>query len=143
MEVGQKISILLAEYNTLRAEVMAARSNVAQAAGIMSATLMAIFAFKYSTSMKGPPLLPWALLASAVIYFAILLTWNEMNTRGFTSRLRELEEEIDKRAGERLMLWETDYGWGGMIFKSNPKYKGYSDQWPPKTDSEIRPPQSN
>jgi hypothetical protein len=30
------------------------------------------------------------------------------------------------------MLWETDYGWGGMIWKSNPKYKGYSDQWPPR-----------
>jgi hypothetical protein len=143
MDPGQKLSILLAEYNTLRAEVMAARANVGQAGGVMAAAIMAIFAFKYSTSMKGPSLLPWVLLATAITYFAILLGWNEMNTRGFTSRLRELEEEINKRSDERLMLWETDHGWGGMIWKTNPKYKGYSAQWPPQSAPKVQPPQSD
>ena len=45
MDASQKIPVLLAEYNTLRAEVLAARGNVAQASSILTATLMADFAF--------------------------------------------------------------------------------------------------
>ena len=41
MEPSQKIPILLAEYNALRAEVLAARVNVGQAAGIFAAAITA------------------------------------------------------------------------------------------------------
>lgn len=144
MDAAQTVALLLAEYNTLRAEVMAARGNVAQAAGIAAATTMAIFAFKYSNSINGPSWLPWALLvATWVVYFIPLVTWNELNTRGFTTRLREIEAELNRRARQRLMLWETDWGWGGMFWPVNPHHKGYSVEWPP--DSSVQPPtpQSN
>lgn len=42
MDGSQKVSILMAKYNTLRAEVFAARSYVAQAIGITAAVMMGV-----------------------------------------------------------------------------------------------------
>jgi hypothetical protein len=47
MDASHKISILLAEYNTLRAEVLAARTNIGQAAGVFSSAIMADIAFAF------------------------------------------------------------------------------------------------
>ena len=63
MDDNDKIPILMAEYNTLRAEVLAARSNVAQAISITFATLMGVVGFSFSTGIKGPSWVPWAIAA--------------------------------------------------------------------------------
>jgi len=129
MDADKKVPVLLAEYNTLRAEVLAARSNVAQAAGIFAATLMADIAFANSAANTGPWCVPWAICAVIVLYFCVLVGWNEKNTQSFTHRLRELEPEINALTNDRLLVWETYYGWGGMFRKTNPHYKGCT---PPK-----------
>ena len=52
MQEQTKINILLAEYNTLRAEVLAARANVAQGVGIAVPVLMGLLALGSSESLK-------------------------------------------------------------------------------------------
>lgn len=110
-----KVAILVAEYNTLRTEVVAARASVAQAIGLSSAVLMGVVAFSFSTNFSGPNWVPWAIAAMAIIYVGLSCAWNEVNTRKFTTRLRLLETSINGRAGERLLVWETDSGWGSIL----------------------------
>ena len=133
MDAQHKASILLAEYNTLRAEVLAARGNAAQAAGIFSATLMTDIAFANSSASTGPWWIPWVIGVAIVFYFCVLVGWNEKNTQTFTHRLREIEPEINTLAGDRLLVWETDYGWGGMFRKTNPIFIGHTRPKPKKS----------
>lgn len=117
-----KIWILLAEYNTLRAEVLAARSNVGQAAGIFFAAIMVNFTLAFSVA-KGNPEIPIIIATSLFLYLGFLIAWNAKNTRSFTKRLREIEAQINDLAGDRLLLWETVHGWGGMWGKPNPNFR--------------------
>jgi len=112
MNDDQKVSILLAEYNTLRAEVLAARSYVSQATGVTAAVIMGTVAFAASSSFSGPSWVPWLIAALAILYLTGTVVWNEVNTQRFTARLRALELKINTRAGERLLVWETESGWG-------------------------------
>lgn len=149
MDPSQKISVLLAEYNTLRAEVLAARGNVAQAGGIFAATLMADFAFAGALIFNNVFWwwlgLPFFIMLVMVGYFWGLVHWNEANTRNFTRRLREIEKQIYQITGDPpILLWETVHGWGGMFRQTNPNFKGYKSfppeqPWFPLTS----PPQSN
>jgi hypothetical protein len=125
MDQQDQIPLFLAEYNSLRAEVLAARGYVAQAAGILAATLMADAAFGFSGN--SPSFwLPVAIAAVALIYFLILFVWNESNTRGFTRRLRELEADMNGVAGRTILIWETVHGWGSLFRRINPKYRGFT-----------------
>ena len=133
MNAMDKISVLLAEYNTLRAEVLAARSNVGQGAGIFSAAIMANFAFGFSVG-KDYLEMPIIIGMLAVLYFGFLFAWNEKNTISFTRMLRELEAEINGLAGERLLLWETVHGSGGMWRQTNPRFQGYTSPEPPNSN---------
>jgi|SRR5580700_3295674 hypothetical protein len=149
MDASQKIPVLLAEYNTLRAEVLAARGNVAQASSILTATLMADFAFAgtliFNQVYKWWLALPFFIMLFVFGYFWALVNWNETNTRNFTRRLREIEKQIHEITGDPpVLLWETVHGWGGMFRQTNPNFKGYKSfppeqPWLPLTP----PPQSN
>lgn len=127
-----KIWILLAEYNTLRAEVLAARNNMGQGASILAAALMAIIAFGYSAG-KDYVALTIILGMFAIGYFAALFAWNEKNTISFTRRLRVLEGQINRLAGGRLLVWETVHGWGGMWWKTNPHFRDDNSPEPPQS----------
>jgi hypothetical protein len=117
MDENQKISILIAEYNTLRAEVLAARSYVAQAFGITAGVAMGILGFAFSANLSVPKWAVFAVGAVAVTYLVGTVVWNDINTRKFTKRIRALEADINTRSGETLLRWETDSGWGGMIVR--------------------------
>jgi hypothetical protein len=124
MDVKDKITILLAEYNTLRQEVMAARTNVGQGAGVFAAAIMADVAFGFSYGKNNPEV---AIIVAilAVFYFGALVMWNEKGTTSFTRRLREIENEINSLAGERVLVWETIHGSGNMFYETNPNFRGY------------------
>src|SRR5262245_32997097 len=128
MGESQKITILLAEYNTLRNEVIAARANVAQAIGLVAVVLMGILGLIYSSNGPGDPRILKFIFVCAAGYLGFTLWWNEGNTRTFTRRLREIERDVNKRAGERLLLWETKFGWGSIIRNINKNYKGYTSK---------------
>ena len=99
-----RITVLLAEYNTLRAEVLAARAAVAQAIGIGAPVTAALLPTGY-----------YSVAATVFIIVALIAFWNDQNTRAFTCRLRSLENSINEIAGQRLLLWETDHGWGSIF----------------------------
>ncbi len=109
----------MAEYNTLRAEVLAARSYLAQAIGVTFAVIMGVAGFSVSKSFAGPKSALYFITGIALMYLAGTFVWNEINTRKFTKRLRELEADINERAGERLLVWETDAGWGSIFTPRN------------------------
>lgn len=116
-----KVAILLAEYTTLRQEVIAARTNLGQGFGTFSTAMMANVAFGFSWSPN--PVVPICIGLGLMLYLWALMIWNENNTASFTRRLRELEREINNVAGEPLMLWETIHGWGSMFRKTNPNFR--------------------
>ena len=113
----QKITILLAEYNTLRAEVMAARSAFHQAIRIGITVLIALVGFALSKGIASHYWVIWLIASAVALLLLSLVYWNDVNTFKFTARLRELEAEINRRAGERLLIWESEMGWDGMIRK--------------------------
>lgn len=119
--IKEKVAVLLAEYNTLRQEVMAARANLGQAIGIFSAAMMTNLTLALGFAKDSAT--PWIVMIFGVLYFLFLWIWNEKNTDSFTRRLRELEREINSVAGEPLMLWETIHGWGKIFWKTNPNFR--------------------
>ena len=119
MDPSQKISVLLAEYNTLRAEVLAARSNVAQAISLTVPVLMGLIGLSYSTNFAIPSRVLWTVTGVAIIYLVINFAWNDWNTRKFTARLRSIERHINALALEPLLTWETTQGWGAIATRTN------------------------
>ena len=126
MDGRDRVSILLAEYNTLRTEVLAARSAVVQSISIGSPIfggLVAAFIAAPANWQK------WAAGVGAgavLIIVALMAWWNDANTRGFTERLRAIEKDINKRADDQLLVWESVYGWGSIFWPpANPDWVGY------------------
>ncbi|HEX4964305.1 MAG TPA: hypothetical protein VF173_26020 [Thermoanaerobaculia bacterium] len=116
MEDKDKVLILLAEYNALRDELLAARAAATNAAGIGIPILMAAIGL-YLTSVTNPGFryVIIAVAVLAVLGICFFVGWNEVNTRNFAARLRDIETDINTRAGERLLIWENDYGWGALV----------------------------
>jgi hypothetical protein len=119
LDQSQKIQVLLAEYNTLRADVLDARSSLAKAAALTAAVIVGVFAVYYTSAFSGPKWAPLILVVAALASLLITYAWMEGATQGFTRRIRQLEADINARAGEQLLQWETIHGWGGLLIKTN------------------------
>jgi hypothetical protein len=91
----EQIQILMAEYNTLRTEILQAGSTTV-AIGVIVAAYSPFF---------GATLL-------LVLPLIIFLAWRvvDFDTKRNAIRLRELEAVINRLAGSRLLAWETDHG---------------------------------
>src|ERR1051325_5965401 len=101
----QKISILMAEYNTLRSEAVARTGHAFQIAGFCI-TALSIWAAE-ETSGK-----TWLAL-TAIIVLLVASGW--FTFREITKanrRVREIELDVNDRAGEDLLIWENLWdGW--------------------------------
>jgi membrane protein YdbS with pleckstrin-like domain len=115
IDEAQKVSVLLAEYNTLRAEVMAARGATTQAVSLMLPVVLAMAGYHFSDHPALPGWVSAGLFSLGIVYIVAALGWNEFNTRHFKARLRFLEDDINRREGETLLVWESQ-GWKGMIW---------------------------
>ena len=118
MENKEKIAILLAEYNTLRSEILAARVAATQALAIGIPVVLASIGLGLHFA---PNTLVVSLGVFAILFICFFVGWNEINTHKFTAHVRGLETNINGRAGERLLTWETDHGWGGMVTRQDHK----------------------
>jgi hypothetical protein len=140
----QEITVLLAEYNTLRTEELSARDYVARAWSLCVTAFMAdvaLFSSKYLGGHVCAAIIIFTIIfIILVIYGLSVAHWNDKNTQTISKRLRELEKEINELVGHCVLMWETYYGWGqmfpcrwgGTFFtrkKANPEYKGCT---PPK-----------
>jgi hypothetical protein len=115
LEKRDRILILLAEYNTLRIECQHRLTLFIQSTGIALTVVIGLVGVAI-TNAQLPAL--YYLGGGALFFYAVLVVLIDINVAQLAKRVRELEGEINKIAGERLLKWETEYGWGRALFPS-------------------------
>jgi hypothetical protein len=99
----ERLQVLLAEYNTLRAEILTRTSNGFQVASI-SAGLIAIL-LQWPVGVRF-----WMGLSLGLTLCGCCLWIILSATAKLEARLRTLEQAINDRVGEELLTWERSYG---------------------------------
>ena len=103
---AEKVRILLHEYATLRAEILARIGHMYPLGAASAALFFWLLARPFNFWL-------WlAFIASLIVvtYFYWLIS---RDIKKAARRLRELEHDINERAGETLLIWETK--WGGTV----------------------------
>ena len=102
----EKIKILLQEYTTLRQEIIARTSH-----GFQMLSVGAVL-FSWIILTKTRDAVFWLILVFALSIFAvgIWFTWRDIEKAA--KRIRQLEQSINNRAGEELLVWESKWGSG-------------------------------
>ena len=96
----EQIQILLSEYTALRAEIVSRTGYSFQIRVVVAAVI---------TWLLQQPPITWqvaiglAVVALFVLWFSLL---NIRDTWRVADRIKELEHEINSRAGEHLLVWE-------------------------------------
>jgi hypothetical protein len=108
----EKVRILLSEYAALKAEIMARTGHGYQITGFFL-TALAIFATQGFSWKVGI----YLAAVVAVLAFALWFTWRDIHKA--SRRIREIELDVNDRAGEDLLVWEHLFGnlWGGLRMK--------------------------
>ena len=123
-----RIQILLAEYAALRAEIVSRTGYGFQLAAVFAA--LVTWSVKETmlrdatgaatpsmapatTTSTGPTIVPdshpylWAILVGVFALFAMSCYINTRDLTRAAHRIKELEHEVNSRAGEHLLVWET------------------------------------
>jgi len=106
----EKVKILLQEYASLRSEILTRINNMYQLIAISAA--LVIWITRQSMSV-GFSVAFVAGVVAAVIVVAFFFWTISRDIAKAARRLRELEKDINCRAGETLLVWETQ--WGGAV----------------------------
>lgn len=109
-----KIAVILHEYDTLRDELLDRNDSVFQATITYAAVVIGLIA----AWEKLPLTAAIVLTCASSIAFAIILVGIVRDFGRVVLRVREIEADINNRAGERLLEWETL--WGAGPFGANP-----------------------
>jgi hypothetical protein len=102
-----KVQVLLYEYAGLRMEILHRTGHMYQLLAIGGALFLWLLI---------PRPIDWRLWVSLVMSLVIVSLFGWFLHRDINkaaARLRELEQEINERAGEELLVWETR--WGGAV----------------------------
>lgn len=99
----EKITILTLEYNSLRSHINARVTSMFQLGAVFIA--LATLLLKQASDTNSF-LIMSLLIASAIIGLFIL--WHDMANAG--RRVQQLETEINRRAKEKLLIWENELG---------------------------------
>ncbi len=105
MDEKEKVYLLLEEYRTVRAELHGARSLrylLAVAGGLV---LLVALALATGFGAVGTAI---GLIVLLVVLMSFALSELHPRVEAARARLCEIETEIDRRAGERLFVWESD-----------------------------------
>jgi hypothetical protein len=99
-----KIQILFHEYDTLRTEVIHRLNNSYQLVAVAGALLLWVVSNAKCDSGRF-----WVVLGISVLLVLAFgwLIYTDIKT--ISGRVRDLEKDINKRAGETLLVWETCY----------------------------------
>jgi hypothetical protein len=108
-----KVHILLQEYNSLRTEVIHRANNLYQLLAIGGAVFLWALTRLLEPSVRIIDARFWWSLAVPVAVVSLLLCYLNRDILKAAARLRELESDINRRAGETLLEWETR--WGGAV----------------------------
>ena len=101
-----RIRILLFEYSALRAEVLTRTGYGYQLCAIFVA--IATWILKEATANSSHYF--WTGVGGLILLFVWAVAINARDLRRAASRVEELEHEINSRAGEHLLIWETLHG---------------------------------
>jgi hypothetical protein len=107
-----KIQILLAEYAALRAELMARTGFGFQ----IAAVFLAGFTWFLQQQLSGRSWWFWAGMVGVGVCFLIAIFVNVRDLTRAARRLKDIEAEVNSRAGEHLLVWET---LGGVVTRQN------------------------
>jgi ABC-type transport system involved in Fe-S cluster assembly fused permease/ATPase subunit len=99
----EKISILAMEYSSLRSDVNARMSSMFQ----LSAVFFGVAALMFQQSF-GVRVVVITALALVAFLIGLGLLWHDIVKAG--RRVQQLEAEINRRASEKLLVWETELG---------------------------------
>jgi hypothetical protein len=99
----EKLQVLLAEYNTLRSEILTRTSNGFQVTSISAGVIAVLLQWS-----PGPQLWIGLVIFSAMCGSCLWIILSA--TAKLEARLRSLETIINDRLGEELLTWERRYG---------------------------------
>jgi len=120
----QRIQILLAEYTTLRAEMLSRYAAQFQSTG--SAALV-FLGFVTLIANKGVGF--GLLIVLDVLIWLAALFWIDVNIATAAQRLRELEEEINTMAtSSSLLKWEKFVWDGGRWWRFGERYLKWQER---------------
>jgi hypothetical protein len=104
-DLGQKekIQILLSEYSTLRSEILI-RTGYGFQVFMFG---FAIVTWLLKESLTDHRWYIWVVLGVTVVAFGIAVRVNSRELSRAAHRVKELEHEINSRADEHLLVWET------------------------------------
>jgi hypothetical protein len=115
----EKIQILLAEYASLRSEINARISSGYTVTGIGTALVV----FVIQQPIGAAFWIGLFMVIVGVMYCARMVGYDATNA---AKRVREIELDVNKRVGEKLLVWETERGglnasyWkAAMLFRRN------------------------
>jgi hypothetical protein len=126
-----KIQILLAEYGALRGEILARTGFGFQIAAV---SLGAITWF-LAQQLSGRPWWFWCAMGIVGTCFAIAMFVNSRDGEKTARRLKDIEYEVNSRAGEHILVWET---LNGAITRMG-LIRSYFSLIPPLPRSELPP----
>lgn len=99
-----RIQILLSEYSALRSEILGRTGFGFQLAAIAAA----VITWLLRESLQNPLWYLWVVvIVGFVAAFGIAIFVNVRDLTRAANRVKELEHEINSRAGEHLLIWET------------------------------------
>jgi hypothetical protein len=98
-----RIQILLSEYSALRAEIVGRTGFGFQ----IAAVLLAAITWFMQQQLNGRPWYFWAVMGFVAAGFVLATFVNLRDISRLAFRSKEIEREINSRAGEHLMVWET------------------------------------
>ena len=118
-----KISILLHEYDTLRAELIQRHSALLQAIGVFAAVLVGLTVvlftkvpFTLFDSLFNTLVIGVLIAIPSEVFFLTVLAINHDVERA-ARRVREIETAVNDLVGEKLLKWESKSGYGGHMIR--------------------------
>jgi hypothetical protein len=106
IENKDKIAVLLAEYNTLRAEEQHRLTVLIQCTTIMVALIGLVVTYPQARGI-------YVLLGFTLVLYGCVYWLVDLNVFQESKKIRQLERRVNTLANEKLLTWETEYGWGG------------------------------
>jgi hypothetical protein len=118
MSTNDKVLTLLAEYGSLRSEIMQRNSVFNQYCVISVPASVAAVSFAYTAYPPAGIILFLVICSLLYVVFRII----EFDTLAAAARVRTLETKLNEMAGERLVAWETDCGLDKVGYRHRFRY---------------------
>jgi hypothetical protein len=110
-----KITILMHEYDTLRDEIIQRNNALQQQNSIAAVVLFGTLTIAWSGNVgKYQSYILYGLLALCFLIFIYGIWFAFRETDRVIVRLRQIEADVNQRAGETLLQWETHWGWSAI-----------------------------